>query len=309
MSWPSVIGLVVIVAAAGSQTPSPTPPAAPLPPVAASASAVTDLWRRVLAMDDAQREAFISSKPAASQAFLRSKVQEFLVLPPEKREMRLRALELRAYMLPLMRLPAPARAQQIEQLPSDKRSDVKKRLLTWDIMPPQLQKDVLENEAAIRLVMESGNRNASREELLAAVAPARRAEMETNLIRWNEISPAQQDQMVSNFERYFGQPLEERGKALRTLNEGDLAIITPTLNKLERMPDGERDRVLDGIRKFKSLPPAAQKDFVRAAAKWQAMTDKDRQLWRQLVTTIHARSGPPMPPPIPRATSENRAAQ
>ena len=88
--------------------------AAPNPPAVSMNNAATELWRRVLAMTESDREAFITSKPAAAQDYLRGKVKEYLALSPADREARLRGLEMRAMMLPLMKMPYSTRLQYLQ---------------------------------------------------------------------------------------------------------------------------------------------------------------------------------------------------
>ena len=275
---------------------APTPASIPHPPLTAGTSA-TALFRRLLAMTPQEREAFLAEKFPDRQSYLRGRVQEYLALSPEEREQRLQALEIRAVMLPLMRIPSSSRAQYIEALPATNRAVIQQRLSTWDILPPPLQQDVLSNETAIRYFLQLQKPGASKEEVLVGVSPERRQQLELELARLSALTQEQRDQMVRNFERFFGDDPKQREKSIQSLSESERALVEPTLVRFGSMQPGERESALEGFKKFKALTSDEQKDFLRNAARWQDMTEKERQLWRQLV--IKARITPPIPPPIP----------
>jgi hypothetical protein len=284
----------------------PAPRSAPIPPATAAATAATDLWRRVLAMNAEQREEFIQSKPASAQVYLRSKVREYLALSPAEQEARLAALELRSMMLSLMKLSAPVRAQQLQALSAVKRKEVERRLLTWDILPPPLQKDVLENETVVRLFIESRQSGASREQLLADMPPQRRQEVEKKLEAWDSMTGEKQDQVFASVERFFELDEKTRSRTLGELSDRDRARLMPTLSAFDRMPKEQRDRALEGFRRFKQLSAAEQQEFVRTAQRWEAMKESDKRLWRQIVISL--RSAPMPPPPTPPARTSKVSA-
>ena len=65
---------------------------------------------------------------------------------PDERELRLRATELRWYLLPLLQESPSNRDARLAQVPADLRDLVKTRLDEWNILPPPLQQEFLENE-------------------------------------------------------------------------------------------------------------------------------------------------------------------
>jgi hypothetical protein len=269
----------------------------PRPPIASTNSA-TSLFRRILGMSNEEREKFLAESFPERQSYLRGRVQEYLALSPAEREKRLQALEVRAVMLPLMRMPANSRAQYLETLPVTNRAVLQERLSTWDILPPPLQKEVLSNETAIRYFIQLQKPGASKEEVLTGVSPERRQQLEVELNRLSALSQEQRDQMIRNFERFFGDDPRQREKTLRSLSETDRAIVQPTLVRFGNMPAGERESALEGYKKFKALPLKEQEDFLRNAARWQQMTEQERRLWRQIVLMTRP-PVPPLPMPMP----------
>jgi hypothetical protein len=230
-----------------------------------------------------------------------------MALPESEREARLVALELRATMLPLMKMPAGVRAQQLQMLPDRKRREIEQRLLTWDILPPPLQKDVLENETVVRLFVESQQSGASREQLLAEMSPQRREEMQRKLADWDNMQSERQDQIFASVQRFFELDEKTRSRTLAALSEGDRAKLMPTLSAFDRMPKDQRERALDGFKRFKQLSPTDQQEFLRTAQRWEAMKEADKRLWRRIVASM--RNSSPLSPPYPPGSSALRTSR
>src|SRR5487761_2620449 len=117
----------------------------PLPP----AGSPVDFFRQLLALSAGERAAFLTNKPPAFRARLLAKVHEYEVLDPDERELRLRATELRWYVLPFFHEPATNHAARLALVPEDLRGLVLTRVAEWDILPPPLQQEFLANEPAL----------------------------------------------------------------------------------------------------------------------------------------------------------------
>ena len=98
-----------------------------------------DLFRELLAMTPAERENYLTNRPPGIRDRILAKVREYEALDPNERELRLRATELRWYLLPLMHESPTNRAARLAAIPDDLRPLVKNRLQQWDILPPPLQ--------------------------------------------------------------------------------------------------------------------------------------------------------------------------
>ena len=55
-----------------------------------------------------------------------------------------------------------------------------------------------------------------------------------------------------------------------------------------------RQQCMESFEKFAAMAPEERNQFLQNAAKWEAMTAHERQLWRRLVGEL-----PPMPPGMP----------
>jgi hypothetical protein len=264
----------------------------PLPVVTNSPVAI---FRRLLTMQAVEREQFIAMRPTNSQPLLRAKVREYMALSDADREARLQALELRALLLPLMKLPEAERNAHMALLPPDKRKLVEERLRTWTVLPPDIAKDVLENEAAVRFFLQSQSSN-EREAMLSHMSPQQRADLDKDIRRLEAMSPERRELAVRNVERYFALDDTQRKQTLDALSAQERALVTTALGRLSIMPPEQREQAVVGLRKFKSLSPTEQQQFLRTAQRWQSMPEKERQLWRELVARTKLSSPPPMPP-------------
>lgn len=289
-----VILLVLVCASLAQAQLPPTPP----PPVFTNTPVV--VFRRLLAMDEGEREKFIGSRAKEAQPLLRAKVQEYLALPPATRESRLQSLELRALLLPLMSMSETDRAVQIAQLPPEKRKVVQGRLATWSIMPPPLAKDVLENEVAVRFFLDTVS--ADREELLRRMSPQQRAELESGIDRLNKLPEGRRQMAAENVARFFGSDSSNRAETLSALSDKERSLVTNALARLSKLAPEERTQAVAGLRKFKELSPVEQQQFLRSAARWQSMSEKDRQTWRELVARTRSVMMPPPPMPADART-------
>src|SRR5580658_9062947 len=103
-------------------------------------------FRNLLAMTPQQRENFLATKSPEVRARILAKVNEYAALNPNERELRLRATELRWYLMPLLRATPDDRDAMLAHVPDNIRDLVKSRLMQWEILPPSLQQEFLDNE-------------------------------------------------------------------------------------------------------------------------------------------------------------------
>lgn len=269
-------------------------PPSVVPPLPVITNSPVQIFRRLLAMTEQERQQYLAARSPESQAVIREKLKEFLALDSLQREARLQSLELRALLLPLMNAPASNRAEYLAALPAQKRKLVEDKLRVWDILPPPLRDDVLANEKAVRFLTQvRSGENA--EQLMSGMSSAQRTQLEKEVTRFNELPEARREITTRNVEKFFGLDAPQRSHALSSLTANERAVVTNAVARLSILPPPKRELAVEGLKKFKLLSPAEQQEFMRTAARWQSMTEKERDLWRQLV----ARTRPPLPPPMP----------
>src|SRR5262245_28343087 len=102
--------------------------ALPEPP---SPKSPIESFRNLLKMDETARQKLLAEKSPQYRQNLEAKLKEYLVLPPDERELRLKLVELRWYLTPLMRLPPSQRAASLALVPAADRPLIEDRLKQW----------------------------------------------------------------------------------------------------------------------------------------------------------------------------------
>jgi hypothetical protein len=264
----------------------------PLPP------SPVEYFRQLLKMNAEQRERELAKRPK-SREVLEVKLKEFETLPETERENRLRALELQSYLRPLLRASPTNRTEQLKAIPARDRDLVEARLKLWDKLPADQQRDLLESELAIRVFYRPQNANIPFSGSMTTTQQQER--IRKSMESLNNLPPHKRDQLYKNFGEFFELSEHEKVRALgsvRSLSEAERKQMERTLQAFEKLPPQERDRCIEGFEKFRALSQAEQAHFLKSAERWDAMTAKDRQVWRSLVN----RKAFPLPPSPPGLT-------
>ena len=238
-------------------------------------------FRQLLAMTPKERADSLTNRPLEARARILDKVNEYLALAPDERELRLRATELRWYLTPLFQIAPADRSASLEQVPDEMRDLVKLRLARWDALPPQMQKEFLDNDRVLRSFahLDTSNRAAANPE---------------------------QQKIADEFNRLIEFTPEETQQALNTLSAAERAQMEKTLETFNKLPPAQRAQCIRAFTEFASMSAADRAVFLKNAESWSKMTPKERQAWRDLVVQIPqwppvppALLMPPMPPPVP----------
>jgi len=242
----------------------------PMPPVSPVA-----FFRQLLVMSPAERIAALTNRPPEMRARIVVKIHEYLALDPDERELRLSATELRWWLAPLFTLTPDARAARVALVPDDFRPIVESRLAQWDALPPDLQKEFLENDRTLHYFsrIETTNQYA--------------------------VTPEQQ-KIASQFNQFFELTDAEKKAALNTLSAAERTAMEKTLASFERLPTQQRMICVRNYARFAGMSAPDRAEFLKNAENWAAMSPEERQSWRDLVA--HVSIMPPMPvimPPVP----------
>lgn len=269
-----------------------------LPPI----KCPVDTFRELLDMSPVQRKVALASRPVETQQRLLAKLREYQALTPEARKLRLRATELRWWLLPLMHQPATNRVAQLAAIPADLRKLVDTRLEQWDLLPPDLQKVLLEQDEWAGLETLTA---VQRQKSLASLPPERRAALETGLARWRALTESQRRATCEQFDSYFHLTAREQKKVLSTFSEIERQQMEQTLRSFESLPLEKRRACVRAFEKFANLSLAERQQFLTNAERWQQMSLAERAAWRNLVSTVTdwpplpPGLGTPLPPPLP----------
>ncbi len=245
-------------------------------------------FRELLAMNPAERQRALTNRSAEKQKAILDKVAEYEALPVAERELRLRATELRWYLVPLLSVPLTNRVAALGHLPDDMRKLVEDRLEQWQLLPPPLQEQILTNDQKLELYLQLTGISMSPEPDSAVPYP-----------------PGYLEQLKAQLrlvEPYFELTPEEKARVLETLPEVERREMEATLRAFEQLPSAQRTQCIRAFGKFSGMTPEARRQFLKNAQRWQVMTPEERQQWRNLVRDVP--EWPPLPPGLDAAAVE-----
>jgi hypothetical protein len=274
-----------------------------LPPLPHLKSPV-NLFRELLAMTPAGRENYLTNRPPGIRARILAKVREYEALDPNERELRLRATELRWYLLPLLHESPTNRTARLATIPDDLQPLVKNRLRQWDILPPTLQAEFLESERTLRYFTHVDPAHSPSLPPLPQDQRRRHNPRGPDLAHWDKLSEDQRQKITAQCSRFFELTPMEKKKTLNTLSDAERQQMEKTLETFGKLPPAQRLKCIRAFTEFAGLSVQEKQDFLKNAQRWAQMSPKDRQTWRDLVT--HVPEWPPLPsalimPPMPPA--------
>jgi Protein of unknown function (DUF3106) len=277
----------------------PVPPES-APPIPMARSPIS-FFRELLAMNAAERKQALTNRSPESQKLILAKVREYASLPPDERELRLSVTELRWYLVPLMTAPTTNRSAQLTTIPSRERKLIEDRLQEWDKLSPEVQKELLANEATLRYLADiEGRTPEQRRQMLANIPPARRELLEKGISKWSLMSEDQRRKMLDRFNGFFELTAQEKQKALNTLSGEERRQIERTLRTFGSLPPDQRNQAIRSFEKFAGLSTAEREQFLKSAERWKLMSPGERQAWRELVRNLPPPLPPDLPPDFPR---------
>jgi hypothetical protein len=239
------------------------------------------VFRELLAMSPAGRQNFLTNRPPGIRHRILEKVREYESLDPDERELRLRATELRWYLLPLMRESRTNRAAQLAAIPEGTRDLVETRLDEWDILPPELQQEFLNNGRALRYFADVDS----------LAGPA---EHGSQAVHGGGLSGGERQKFTAQFNQFFELSPEEKEKTLNTLSDVEREQMEKTLQAFGKLPPDQRAECVRAFTEFAGMTAAERQEFLTNAGRWSRLSSDDRQAWRDLVENVP--EWPPLPP-------------
>jgi len=281
-----------LIAGPRAATAATNPPA--LPPVP-QASAPVEIFRTLLALPPAERKAYLAARPPETQQRILAKLREYESLKPDQRELRLRATELRWFLLPLLSAAATNRPAELAALPESIRQSVADRLREWDRLPAAAQQELLENEATLDYFtqLQTGTEE-QKQAIRQNLSPARREKLEAGIAGWQTLPPPQQEKLLARFSQFFDLTAAERAKALHVFSESERQQMEKTLARFAKLPKEQREQCVQSFAQFTALSLEERQQFLKNADRWKLMPPEERQHWREIVQKVPPR--PPLPP-------------
>lgn len=246
-------------------------------------------FRKLLAMTPAERTNSLANRPPETRERILAKVEEYELLPPEAREIRLRATDLRWWLTPMLSLAPADQQKRLAQAPAEFQPLIKSRLEQWSILPPPLQQEFLDNDRAMHYftLMPPGS-----------AAPT-----------------AEQQRIASEFNRFFELTPEEKTQTLSQLSDDEREKMEQTLKAFDHLPPPQRQLCVENYAKFAGMSSAERADFLKNAERWAKLSPEERQEWRELVQQVPIwpvgwtpNQSPPLPPgavPDPKTVATN----
>jgi Spy/CpxP family protein refolding chaperone len=286
------LALVLGVSLATMAQSSPPEPSHPIPPAPPSLqTSPVQFFRKLLAMDEPQREAALTNRSPAQRKILIQKLHEYDLLPPEAREIRLRQTELRWYVQTLIKIPSSDRATRLDQVPETDRPLIVERLRQWDELPADVQKQFLDNQEAVSAYLE---RKTSPVSTPLPAPTARQIQLDREMKHLENLPQDQRQKMCDLFQKFFDLDPRQKQKTLGVLTESERLQIEHNVSSYTHLPPDQRTQRISSFKRLVTMAPEDRETFLKNAAQWQRLSPKERELWRHLVSKL-----PPMPPTPP----------
>jgi hypothetical protein len=286
---------------AGAQPPQTPVASLPFPPLPQSPVAI---FRMLLATNEEGRTQWITKWKPAQRQYLESKVAEFTKLAADEREMRLQTLELRWYLPQLMTMTPAERTARLASIPPPQRSMLQTKLATWDIQPPDIKKDLLDHVQVVSMVMFP---SPGSEKAWSGLPAERQEELRRQFENLNALPEERRERILAHFKLYFEFTPAEKNKALQRLTIAQRIQMQKTLAPFEILPPPLREKALTGVQKFSELSPADRALFLQSAARWEKISEAEREKWR--LRAAQAQKARALIPPPPRPPTASRAFQ
>jgi hypothetical protein len=253
----------------------------------------TELFRKILAMTPTEQEAWLTNRPAPVRSQLKAKIQEYEAMTPEAREAVLRATELHEYLVYFIKIVPADRSSQLAQVPAVYRSAISEKLKEFDVLPPELQKEVLAGKSTANYFLNPAPAWAGAVHPVHPPVPMPPMPPSPETLRYlNRLPPGQRQKMYASFQHFFDLNSDDRQKILATLPAEERGRVEKTLHDLENLPPAQRNRGLQSISMLASMTDEQRQAFFQNAALWEKLPPTERQTWRKVVAHL-----PPLPPP------------
>jgi len=261
-------------------------------------------FRALLGMTPAERQRVLADKSEAERNQVLAKVREYQELPSEVREQRLLQTELHWYLLVLLRLDPAQRLERLKEISPLYQPMILPQLAQWDGLPADTRKALLEKESFLRTYVQWQDHSTSAQEQMLSKLPAeQRQHWEQELNRWQSLPDGRREELSETFKRFFYSTGAEQKETIRTLSEAERRQMEQSLRSYADLPPALQRQCVESFSKFAEMSAEDRSQFLNNAAKWEAMTEHERELWRTLVNRLppwppgyFQSKGPPLPP-------------
>jgi hypothetical protein len=257
---------------------------APIPvPVPVQQSPV-ELFRKLMADSPGERDEYLARQTSSVRSFLQQRLNQYAAMTREARELKLQTTELRFFLRPQLTASPVQRQIMLATTPDHYREIVRLRIERWDGLSPELQQQILKNEALLGLILRIGQSGST------GFSKTMPRGVSAELKAWNALPAGDRLQMLSSFRSFFAFSEFEKSRIIASLPEYQRHKITGTLTALHELSPDERTACLNALQRFGSMSLAEQQRFFRNAEAWRNITPAEQTAWRMVV-----REFPPLP--------------
>ncbi|MGB9602729.1 MAG: DUF3106 domain-containing protein [Verrucomicrobiia bacterium] len=276
----------------------------PLPPIQSPIA----YFRTLLETNQQAREQILSEKTPEQRKILEAKLNEYLALPQNQRELKLFMTELRWYLTTILRTDSTNRISLLQQVPEKYKPLIQDRLQHWEKLPPDIQKELLENEFALQYALRLTNGSQVQiQTTLSTLHPQQKLKVLQTLANWNHLPEQRRKALAENFNKVFELSQQEQEAALKILPPAERIRMENTLAVFSNLSKEEKERCIASFKRFATMSESEREQFLRNAAKWAEMSPQEREAWRNIVRSFKSNKNiefPPLPPGlIPEATA------
>jgi hypothetical protein len=131
--------------------------------------------------------------------------------------------------------------------------------------------------------------------------------LEQRLQKWNNLPATQRQELSDRFTVLFRSEENAREKIISALPEDVRKPVQQLTQQLKQLPPEQQKKCTVALNKFLKMSPDEQRQFLQNASRWQKMSEKEHNAWRQVVNKVP--QIPPMPtgmaPPSPLMAGTN----
>jgi Protein of unknown function (DUF3106) len=258
------------------QRPVPAPP---------GSKTSAEYFRELLEMGPRERAQALADRPESQRKLLEGRLREYEALPKAQREARLQQFELDCHLDGLMKLASTNRAlipTRLALVPAYLRPIVDERLRQWDGLSPKVQQEVLEYETTANYFL--------RVRPTAPPIPGATSTLATPPVPGAEEKPGK---LAEHLNQFLELSSREQQKTLETLPVQEREAMEQTLRAFANLTVEQRKICISSFEKFSRMDKDQRDQFLKNAARWKAMSPRERETWRTLMQIVP--SGPIAP--------------
>jgi len=262
-------------------------PAPALPPLPKAHSPV-EYFRKLLAATPSERDVMLKDRSESQRVVINTKIADYVILPPPVREWRLKATELRWYLLPLMQREPDLRGELLRMVPDEDRSLVELRLRQWDSLPPDEREEMLNSQIALGYLARPTKvpvRTAQSQ------SDPKLRKLESSVASWQRLPAIKRELITKQFNSFLALNSSEKQKTLDLFTGSERAQLQKTVHSFEGLSEDARLRCIDAMQKIARMSGDERVAFLRNAERWKSLSEQERRQWRTMVTKV-----PPLPP-------------